>query len=150
MKDAEQMNFTNNDRGYPFYDGRFSRCQRHPRVGRERSLLLVMAVLSACRGMDSKSHDAESDRATSSIAAPAATSGDAPGAGERFAVHASRIGGSARRAPAALIGTPPPIPASTQFDITGFLQEAHTTGPHTAGSLTVNGHVVTIPANTIV
>lgn len=37
-----------------------------------------------------------------------------------------------------------PIPASTQFDIEGVLQEA------TATTLKVNGHLVTIPANTIV
>jgi hypothetical protein len=119
-------------------------------MGRPRSLILAVAVLSACRGIDSKSHDFDSDRTATSSAAQAAMSGGVPGGGDRFAVHASRIGGSGRRTPAALIGTPPPIPASTQFDITGFLEEAHTTGPHTAGSLTVNGHVVTIPANTIV
>jgi len=144
------MNFTNDDRGRLSHTSRFSRYQRYCRMGRPRSLILAVAVLSACRGIDSKSHDFDSDRTATSSAAQAAMSGGVPGGGDRFAVHASRIGGSARRTPAALIGTPPPIPASTQFDITGFLEEAHTTGPHTAGSLTVNGHVVTIPANTIV
>ena len=44
-----------------------------------------------------------------------------------------------------------PIPPSTQFDITGFLQEASTfAGPLAGGSLKVNGHLVTVPANTIV
>jgi len=44
-----------------------------------------------------------------------------------------------------------PLPPSTQFDITGFLQEASTfAGPLSGGSLRVNGHLVTVPANTIV
>jgi len=46
-----------------------------------------------------------------------------------------------------------PIPPSTQFDLTGFLQEATVTTPGSAlsgGTLKVNGHVVTVPANTIV
>lgn len=44
-----------------------------------------------------------------------------------------------------------PIPPNTQFDITGFLQEASTfAGPLAGGSLKVNGHQVTVPANTIV
>jgi hypothetical protein len=46
-----------------------------------------------------------------------------------------------------------PIPASTQFDITGLLQEATVTTPgdaHSGGSLTVNGIVVTVPRETIV
>ncbi len=46
-----------------------------------------------------------------------------------------------------------PLPASTQFDITGFLQEATVTTPgnvHSGGTLKVNGHVVTVPAETIV
>lgn len=40
-----------------------------------------------------------------------------------------------------------------QFDITGFLQEATlntASDPLSGGTLTVNGHVVTVPANTIV
>jgi len=44
-----------------------------------------------------------------------------------------------------------PIPPNTQFDITGFLQEASTfAGPLAGGSLKVNGQVVTVPTNTIV
>jgi hypothetical protein len=47
-----------------------------------------------------------------------------------------------------------PIPASTQFDMTGFLQEATLDGAGTGalqgGHLKVNGHIVTVPANTIV
>jgi immunoglobulin I-set domain protein len=45
-----------------------------------------------------------------------------------------------------------PVPPSTQFDITGFLQEATVTpaGGLGGGSLKVNGHVVTVPSNTIV
>jgi hypothetical protein len=44
-----------------------------------------------------------------------------------------------------------PIPFNTQFDITGFIQEASTfAGPLAAGSLKVNGHQITVPANTIV
>ncbi|HEX6829369.1 MAG TPA: hypothetical protein VF104_10365, partial [Burkholderiales bacterium] len=49
----------------------------------------------------------------------------------------------------------PPPGTPSQFDITGFLQEATldpacTTGALCGGTLTVNGHVVTVPANTIV
>src|SRR6266496_79026 len=46
-----------------------------------------------------------------------------------------------------------PIPASTQFDITGVLQAATVTtagSPLSGGTLTVNGHLITVPANTIV
>jgi len=46
-----------------------------------------------------------------------------------------------------------PVGPSTQFDITGFLQEATLTTPGntlSGGTLKVNGHVVTVPANTIV
>ena len=46
-----------------------------------------------------------------------------------------------------------PIPASTQFDINGFLQEATVTNPadaHSGGTLKVNGHVVIVPNETIV
>ncbi|HEX3763049.1 MAG TPA: hypothetical protein VHW23_30340, partial [Kofleriaceae bacterium] len=64
--------------------------------------------------------------------------------------HASRTSNLGRRMPLALAGAPLPLPTSTQFDITGFLQEAHTAGPDAAGSLRVNGQIVTIPANTIV
>jgi hypothetical protein len=47
-----------------------------------------------------------------------------------------------------------PVPASSQFDITGCIQTASLGGPgagaHQGGSITVNGHVVTVPAETIV
>jgi Immunoglobulin I-set domain len=45
-----------------------------------------------------------------------------------------------------------PIPPSTQFDITGFLQSAtlDAATPLAGGTVVVNGHVVTVPANTIV
>jgi hypothetical protein len=51
-----------------------------------------------------------------------------------------------------------PMPASTQFDMTGFLQEATLGGVGTGGgagalqggSLKVNGHTVIVPSNTIV
>lgn len=46
-----------------------------------------------------------------------------------------------------------PIPPSTQFDITGFLQEATVTNAgdaHSGGTLRVNGHTVTVPRETIV
>jgi hypothetical protein len=45
-----------------------------------------------------------------------------------------------------------PIPPSTAFDITGFLQSAALTGagPLGGGTIVVNNHVVTVPANTIV
>jgi hypothetical protein len=46
------------------------------------------------------------------------------------------------------------LPPSTQFDITGFLQEAKLDGAGSGalqgGHLKVNGHVVTVPANTVV
>lgn len=51
-----------------------------------------------------------------------------------------------------------PIPASTQFDITGFIQSATLGGPgtgagsgaHQGGFITVNGHLITVPSETIV
>ena len=51
-----------------------------------------------------------------------------------------------------------PVPASSQFDITGFIQTATLGGPgtgagtgaHQGGVITVNGHVVTVPSETIV
>lgn len=52
-----------------------------------------------------------------------------------------------------LAGAQLPIPASTQFDITGFLQEATVTSAadaHSGGTLKVNGHTVTVPRETIV
>ncbi|HEY0190752.1 MAG TPA: hypothetical protein VGC42_06485, partial [Kofleriaceae bacterium] len=49
-------------------------------------------------------------------------------------------------------GVAAPLPQVTQFDITGFLQDATTSGsgPTAGGSLTLDGHVITIPANTVV
>jgi hypothetical protein len=47
----------------------------------------------------------------------------------------------------------PPPATPWQFDVTGFLQEATVADPAnplSAGQLKVNGHVVTVPANTIV
>jgi hypothetical protein len=51
-----------------------------------------------------------------------------------------------------------PVPASSQFDITGFIQSATLGGPaagpgvgaHQGGSITVNGHVIIVPSETIV
>ena len=46
-----------------------------------------------------------------------------------------------------------PVPTSTQFDMTGFIQAAtlnNSADPHSGGTLTVNNHVVTIPRETIV
>jgi hypothetical protein len=46
-----------------------------------------------------------------------------------------------------------PVPASSQFDLTGFLQEATLDTPadaHSGGKLKVNGHVVIVPRETIV
>jgi len=50
-------------------------------------------------------------------------------------------------------GAQTPIPASTQFDITGFIQEAALTtagDAHSGGTLMVNGQVVVVPRETIV
>ncbi len=51
-----------------------------------------------------------------------------------------------------------PVPASSQFDITGFIQEAKLGGPgtgagvgaHQGGTIKVNGHTIIIPSETIV
>ncbi|MBZ5508283.1 MAG: hypothetical protein LAO78_22720 [Acidobacteriia bacterium] len=51
-----------------------------------------------------------------------------------------------------------PIPASSQFDIIGFIQAATLGGPaagpgvgaHQGGTITVNGHVIIVPSETIV
>ena len=59
---------------------------------------------------------------------------------------------------AGLVGAQTPIAASTQFDITGHIQVATLGGPgsgngagaHQGGSIKVNGHVITIPSETIV
>lgn len=96
----------------------------------------AIAVLAACHGLDAGPPG--SDEAAR---AQPETGGQRP---------ASRTLNPALRAFAAAAGAPLPIPTSTQFDITGFLQEAHTAGPEAAGSLRVNGQIVTIPASTIV
>jgi len=59
---------------------------------------------------------------------------------------------------AGLAGAQTPIAASTQFDITGHIQVATLGGPgsgngagaHQGGSIKVNGHVITVPSETIV
>ncbi len=55
---------------------------------------------------------------------------------------------------ATFAGAQTPIPVSSQFDITGFIQSATLSGPgagaHQGGSIAVNGHVVTVPAESIV
>jgi hypothetical protein len=51
-----------------------------------------------------------------------------------------------------------PVPPSSQFDITGFIQSATLGGPgsgsgagaHAGGFITVNGHLITVPSETIV
>jgi hypothetical protein len=51
-----------------------------------------------------------------------------------------------------------PVPASSQFDVTGFIQSATLGGPgsgngsgaHQGGFITVNGHLITVPSETIV
>ena len=51
-----------------------------------------------------------------------------------------------------------PVPPSSQFDITGFIQTATLGGPgtgpgvgaHMGGTITVNGHVIIVPSETIV
>jgi len=44
------------------------------------------------------------------------------------------------------------LPLSTQFDVTGFLQEATVSGSGATagGTMKVNGHLITVPTNTIV
>src|SRR6201999_678728 len=90
--------------------------RRSFRATRDRLAILALAVLAACRGVD---------------AGPPEPDPGVPEAAERGAsragLHASPAPGAARRsAVAAAAGAPLPIPTSTQFDITGFLQEAHT------------------------
>ncbi len=48
-----------------------------------------------------------------------------------------------------------PMPASTQFDLTGFIQEATLDGgcladPHCGGTIKVNGHIIVVPKETVV
>ena len=51
-----------------------------------------------------------------------------------------------------------PVPASSQFDVTGFIQSATLGGPgsgtgsgaHQGGFITVNGQLITVPSETIV
>jgi len=59
---------------------------------------------------------------------------------------------------ASVAGAQLPVPASSQFDITGFIQSATLGGPaagpgvgaHQGGTITVNGHVIIVPSETIV
>lgn len=59
---------------------------------------------------------------------------------------------------ASVAGAQLPVPSSSQFDITGFIQSATLGGPgtgagtgaHQGGVIIVNGHVVTVPSETIV
>jgi hypothetical protein len=108
----------------------------------DRLSIIAMMGLLACRGVEAGPPEPATDRG-----AAMATERSAPRAGHR----ASPVRGAARRlALAAAAGIPQPVPTSTGFDITGFLQEAHRGGADAPGSLTVNGQVVTIPVNTVV
>lgn len=54
---------------------------------------------------------------------------------------------------AAAVAVLPALPASTQFDITGFLQSAtvnNPADPHSGGTMMINGHSIVVPAETIV
>ena len=99
-----------------------------------------IAVLAACHGVDAEPSGAGTGQGLPAVAEREA--GADP--------QAIRAANPALRAPLALAGAALPIPTSTQFDITGFLQEAHTAGPDAVGSLRVNGQIVTIPVGTIV
>src|ERR1700750_1200285 len=48
-----------------------------------------------------------------------------------------------------------PMPASTQFDVTGYIEEAVldpacTADPHCGGTITVQGHVIVVPKEIVV
>jgi hypothetical protein len=107
----------------------------------ERSAILAIVGLAACRGVDAGPPGTGTDHNISAVAERGAS---------RAGLRASAAPGTARRFALAAAGIPLPIPTSTQFDITGFLQEAHTAGPDAPGSLRVNGQIVTIPVNTVV
>lgn len=55
---------------------------------------------------------------------------------------------------AGVAGAQLPVPSSSQFDITGFIQAATLGGPgtgaHQGGTITVNGQVIIVPSETIV
>ena len=110
-----------------------------------RSLLLAAALLAACRGPD-----AGSGRGGTGTANQAIQDDDQLEPRGRAIPRAGRSPSAGHRLAAAAVGVPPPIPGSTQFDITGFLQEAHSAGPNAGGTLTVNGQTVIVPASTIV
>jgi len=134
------MNFSKDESGV---------CMRGNQGGRLRAAAgVAIAMFAGCHTPDSTPGPGE-DRAARSTAAQAVSLDETAGRGARFAVRPTKATGSGRRFAAAL-GPPPPIPSSTQFDIVGFLQEAHTSGPGTAGTAIVNGQIVTIPANTVV
>ncbi|HEX3481836.1 MAG TPA: hypothetical protein VHT91_42780 [Kofleriaceae bacterium] len=102
--------------------------------------ILAIAGLAACRGVDAGPPGPGADPGLPAVAGHTAT---------RAGLHAAAAPGTARRSALAAAGIPA-IPTSTQFDITGFLQEAHTAGSDAPGSLRVNGQLVTIPVNTVV
>src|SRR5262245_49140714 len=109
-----------------------------------RSLLLAAALIAACRGPDA-------GRTGTSVAEQAIQDDDGLTPKGRAIPRAGRSPSAGRRtAAAAALGIPLPIPGSTQFDITGFLQEAQSSGPNAGGTLTINGQTVTVPASTIV
>src|ERR1044071_6264891 len=111
-----------------------------------RSLLLAAALIAACRGPD-----AGSGRTGTGLAEQAIQDEEGLAPRGRAISRAGRAPTAGRRtAAAAALGIPLPIPGSTQFDITGFLQEAHSSGPNAGGTLTINGQTVTVPASTIV
>ena len=81
-----------------------------------------------------------------------------PAAATRFAISSGRTWTVASLLVAAFVWTQPawaqlPVPASSQFDITGFLQAAtlnNAADSKSGGTLTVNGHLITVPSNLIV
>jgi hypothetical protein len=99
--------------------------RRKYRLMWERLSILAIAGLAACHGVDVEPPNSGTDRGL-----PAVAERSEPGAN----LHASRTPGTAQRFPLALAGVPLPIPVSTQFDITGFLREAHTAGPNAGGT----------------
>jgi hypothetical protein len=107
----------------------------------DRLAILAIVGLAACRGVDAGPPGPGTDGDDS-----AATERSATRAGHR----AGRVPGAARRFALAAAGIPAPVPTSTGFDITGFLQEAHTGAAGAPGTLRVNGQLVTIPVNTVV
>src|SRR5689334_17500455 len=82
-----------------------------------RSLLLCSTALAACRG-------SEAEVAGRAVAeARQAERSDGPPELHGRAISRGPSANAGRRI-AAAVGVPLPVPGSTQFDITGFLQEA--------------------------